>query len=75
MSRELEQFWGEILSRNKKRTRAAFRTIRNREERTALIEHLQRMATEDGWAEPQRISARHALDALQPLLKDEHDRS
>lgn len=64
MNSSLEEFWKEILSRDKKRTRAAFKTIQSAEERDALIAHLKRMATEADWSEPQRVSARHALDAL-----------
>lgn len=70
---ELEAFWAEVLSRNKKRTRAAFRSLKSREERDALIAHLNRMATEEGWAEPQRVSALYALDALQPMIQRDKD--
>jgi putative protein kinase ArgK-like GTPase of G3E family len=69
--RGLEQFWGEILSRDKKRTRAAFRTLKDAQERAELVTHLRRMVSEEGWAEPQRTSARQALDALQPFIQDE----
>jgi len=35
-----------------------------REEQVAVYIHLQVMATEEGWSEPQRISAQAALHAL-----------
>lgn len=70
MASYLEEFWGHLLSRDAERTRTTFRSLKDAEERQSILAHLRRMATEDGWAEPQRISAQHALDAIQPLLKD-----
>lgn len=64
MSNWLEYFWGEILSRDAERTCRAFNAIEDPEEKQAVRDHLQKMATEEGWAEPQRISAQHALDSL-----------
>lgn len=64
MSEWLEHFWGEILSREPTRTRAAFAELKDEAERQAVVEHLRRMATEDGWTEPQRVSAQRALAAL-----------
>lgn len=64
----LEYFWGEILSREAARTRQAFESLSDAEERQAVLAHLQKMATEAGWAEPQRVSAQAALDALRDNL-------
>lgn len=60
----LEYFWGEILSRDPQRTQAAFAALEADDEREAILVHLCKMATEAGWAEPQRISAQVALVAL-----------
>ena len=68
MSEWIEQFWAEILSRDPDRTRAAYQGLEDAEEQAALVAHLKRMTTEEGWAEPQRVSAERALSALQSLL-------
>lgn len=60
----LESFWAEILSRDPQRVTSAINSLEDEEERQAIIAHLQRMATEEGWAEPQKASARAALEAL-----------
>ncbi len=64
MDKWLEKFWGEVLSRDPQRILAAMSSIKDAEEREAIITHLRRMATEEGWLEPQRISAEAALAAL-----------
>lgn len=58
-----EAFWGQILSRDAGQVRAAWETLAKDEQDTVRA-HLIRMVSEDGWAEPQRISAQAALDAL-----------
>jgi NADH:ubiquinone oxidoreductase subunit E len=60
----LENFWAEILSREPARIQAAMATLEDDEQREAIIVHLRRMTTEEGWLEPQRISAQVALEAL-----------
>ena len=59
----LDQFWQEILSRDPERVNAAWQEL-TPEERIALMAHLQRMATEPGWTDPQRLSAKSALQAV-----------
>ena len=66
---ELDIFWENMLSRDPARVREAWGTL-TVEERLAIHAHLVRMTTEDGWTEPQRISAQAALDALRALLDD-----
>jgi hypothetical protein len=58
-----EAIWGELLSRQPERIRAAALGLTD-EGREAVIAHLRRMASEEGWAEGQRASARAALGAL-----------
>jgi hypothetical protein len=59
----LEEFWGDMLSEEPLRIRAAWVTL-DAEEQIALRAHLTRMATETGWAEVQRLAARAALQAI-----------
>ncbi|NJL92677.1 MAG: hypothetical protein HC915_02570 [Anaerolineae bacterium] len=72
MSNEIELFWAELLSRAAPRIRAAFATLAA-DERESVLLHLQRMATEAGWAEPQRASAEAALAALTSASSDMKD--
>jgi len=67
---ELDIFWENMLSRDPERVREAWGTL-TVEERLAIHAHLVRMSTEEGWTEPQRISARAALEALRTLLGDD----
>ncbi|PJF41678.1 MAG: hypothetical protein CUN55_11600 [Phototrophicales bacterium] len=60
----LEQFWADILSRNAELIRHAFEMLEDIQERQAVLAHLSKMATEEGWAESQRISAQAALRVL-----------
>jgi hypothetical protein len=59
-----ELFWANILSRDPVTIRAAWSDL-NVDEQSTVYAHLQRMATEKGWSEPQRISAQAALDTLE----------
>jgi hypothetical protein len=59
----LEEFWSDILSEEPLRIRAAWVTL-GAEEQIAVRTHLTRMATEEGWAEVQRCSARAALQVI-----------
>lgn len=63
MKLPLEVFWAELLSRDSRRVIFAWKTL-SKEEQHAVWEHLHRMATEEGWLEPQRVSARAALSGL-----------
>ena len=64
MNTNPEAFWAEILSQNHQRILSAIHSI-SKEEKQAVIEHLQRMAYENGWAEGQKRGARTALEVLQ----------
>jgi hypothetical protein len=61
---DLETFWGNLLSGDPEVIRAAWEHL-DGEERAAVYAHLESMATEEGWSEPQRLSAQAALAALQ----------
>jgi predicted Fe-S protein YdhL (DUF1289 family) len=59
----LDEFWADLLSEEPLRIMAAWVTLES-EEQAAVLEHLRRMATEEGWVESQRDSARAALDVI-----------
>ena len=60
---ELERIWENILSREAQRIRKQWQILQS-DEQSAVLSHLRRMVSEDGWLEAQRDSARVALDAL-----------
>lgn len=59
----LEVLWNKLLSRNPKQIRAAFAGL-DAASQTEVLQHLQRMSTEEGWHPEQRKSAEAALAAL-----------
>lgn len=59
----LETLWDGILSREPEQVQAAFSTLSD-EEKQAVLAHLNRMSTEEGWHPEQRLSALLALQAL-----------
>ncbi|HML21242.1 MAG TPA: hypothetical protein PKD09_06325 [Aggregatilinea sp.] len=63
---DVETLWKALLSRTPEQIQAAWEAL-NGEERIAIYVHLKRMASEEGWTEPQRISAQSALDVLGDL--------
>jgi hypothetical protein len=62
----LEIFWDAVLSRQPKRIQAVVKVL-DPAGRAALIAHLQRMISEDGWLPQQRQSAQAALDVIMSL--------
>lgn len=69
MTTDPETLWANILSRDPDTIRTAWEDL-DADEQTAVRAHLERMATEDGWTEPQRISAQAALDTLADLTNN-----
>jgi hypothetical protein len=63
---DLEGIWDRLLSRQAAVVRTTFISL-SEDERRAVLEHLQRMATEPGWQAEQCISAQAALDILRVL--------
>jgi hypothetical protein len=63
MSDPIETLWEEILSRQSERIQAAFATL-SAEEKVAVLDHLNRMASEPGWHPEQIASASKALKTL-----------
>lgn len=68
---DLERLWDQLLSRQPEQIRQAFQSLQPGEQ-TAVMAHLQRMASEDGWHPEQRRSAQAALTALQGKNEHEH---
>lgn len=63
-SEPLAIFWDAILSREPKRILSVFQIL-DTATRKAVILHLERMVSEEGWQPEQRISAQTALDVVQ----------
>jgi hypothetical protein len=61
-SKELENLWDNLLSREARRVKEAFATLTEIEQESVLA-HLRRMSDEPGWHAEQRLSARFALEA------------
>jgi hypothetical protein len=60
---QLEILWDNILSRQPALITAAFASL-NPSDQQAVLLHLQRMVSEDGWQLEQRLSAQSAIEAL-----------
>lgn len=61
---DLESLWDRLLSREPVLIQSAF-TALPANEQAAVLQHLRRMAVEDGWHPEQRLSAEAALHAIQ----------
>jgi len=59
----LESLWEDLLSRQSERVLLAFCSLAT-EEQSAIVAHLQRMASETGWHSEQQRSASAALTIL-----------
>jgi len=59
----LEQAWDDLLSRDNRRICKRFASLDPESQKTVL-EHLNKMASEDGWHPEQALSAQAALQAL-----------
>jgi hypothetical protein len=64
----IEQLWDSLLSRQPKKINLIFHHL-NQSDRSKVIEHLNRMHTEDGWHPEQKKSALIALQSIEQLLK------
>jgi len=62
-SADPQTFWSEVLSEAPDRVRAAVASLAA-EERAGVVDHLEEMASGEGWNEGQRRRARVALEAL-----------
>lgn len=59
----LEILWDGLLSRNTERIRAVYAGL-DPDSQVEVLQHLERMTTEDGWHPEQRKSAKAALSVL-----------
>jgi hypothetical protein len=69
-SLSLELLWDEILSRQPDTIRSAFSTL-DPGDQQAVLAHLKRMASEDGWQAEQRTSATVAMQVLEDQSRQE----
>jgi hypothetical protein len=59
----LEIIWDALFSREPGRVRKMFYSL-DPDSRQVVLEHLQRMASEEGWHPEQRLNAHFALETL-----------
>ena len=67
---QLDQLWDYLLSRQPGLIRAAFTSLDTLDQK-AVLTHLQRMASGNGWQPQQKLSAEAAIKALATQLKQE----
>lgn len=60
----LDEFWGDLLSEEPLRVAAVWATL-DAETKRSVRDHLQKMATEDGWQPIQKQSAQSALAVIE----------
>lgn len=63
---DAEALWAELLSEEPARIRKAWLELDD-DEADAVLEHLNKMTKEEGWADVQRESAAAALSAIRSL--------
>jgi rubrerythrin len=71
LSRDPEDLWEQLLSRQATQIQAAFASLAP-DEQTAVLAHLYRMAEEESWHLEQHLSARAALQVLSKSLPSNH---
>ena len=64
----IELLWDSLLSREPVKINSTFQHL-NQSERNAVIEHLNRMTTEDSWHPEQKNSALIALQIIKKSTK------
>jgi hypothetical protein len=65
----LEDFWENLLSREPKQIRLAYRSLDATSKKEVLI-HLQKMVSENGWLPQQVASARAALETVEKIQNE-----
>lgn len=66
---QLPDFWSAILSRNPQQIREAF-ILLDESSKKAVVNHLEKMATEAGWHPEQVKSAKAALLIIRSIGKE-----
>lgn len=64
----IDQLWDRILSRDPRLITLAFKQLTHSEQES-VIEHLQKMVTENGWLPVQKESAQAALQIIDEIQK------
>jgi len=62
-----EYLWENLLSRQPVLINEAFTSL-DKDQRQAILDHLQKMINQPGWQPEQRISAQAAFDTLADLI-------
>lgn len=64
----IENLWDHMLSKDKKKIITSYLRL-NPEEKTAVVEHLNKMANEKGWHTEQKKSAKTALLVIEKEIE------
>jgi len=64
----IDELWEHLLSEDSAKIRKAWTELKD-EEASAVLAHLRRMATEEGWAEAQKQAAATALTMIQRMYE------
>jgi cellobiose-specific phosphotransferase system component IIB len=70
----IEDIWSEILSQKEEKVDAACGLLAA-DELKYVLDHLQRMISEDGWHPAQIASAQYALNRLSQINKQQFQRN
>ncbi len=62
----IDELWEHLLSEDAAKIRKAWTELKD-DEASAVLAHLRRMATEDGWAEVQKQAASEAIKIIQRM--------
>lgn len=62
----IDELWEHLLSEDSAKIRKAWVELKD-DEASAVLAHLRRMATEEGWAEAQKQAASNALKVIQQM--------
>jgi len=68
LTNSIEDFWGELLSRDPNRIKKSFEDLDD-SDRQAVVDHLITMTSAEGWHSSQKRSARIALKAIEKFIK------
>lgn len=68
----LQSFWEALLSRQPSTIRSKFTSL-TEAEKSAVVQHLEHMASAPGWHPEQRLSAQIALEAIRTMTHDSRE--
>ena len=65
--KELERIWNGVLSKDPDTIQKTYRSL-DKASKSVILQHLERMVTEEGWVEAQAAAAQAALTAIKAML-------